>query len=99
MHSRRHRNMMTLVKPRLNGRLLLFRLAASLLLAYAVIVAMLLFFEDRFVFHPTTAAERWSEPPADCQFEDLNLVTAKGDKTHARWFPCPNAKGAMLYTS
>src|SRR5947209_4574194 len=72
-------------------------LVAVLVATYVVIVIVLLFFEDRFVFHPSAPDDRWRDPPPDCKFQDVALPTASGHSIHARWFPCREACGAALF--
>ncbi len=72
------------------------RLLRILALGYTALVLTLLVLEDRLIFNPKKAAERWVEPPSSCQFTDLELTTDDGTRIHARWFPCPEAHGAVL---
>ncbi len=74
----------------------LLRIAALLLAVYALVVGILLAYEDRIVFHPVPATRRWNEPPADFVCHDVELRTADGMLIHGRWFPCPAATGAVL---
>lgn len=75
----------------------LVRLVVALLAVYTVVVLVLLALEDRFVFRPSSPADRWRGPAADCAFQDEYLRTAGGETIHARWFPCPGGRGAALF--
>jgi uncharacterized protein len=75
----------------------LVRALAALPAVYLLVVVVLLTLEDRFVFRPSTPADRWKEPPVSCTFQDECLRTAGGKTIHARWFPCPGGRGAALF--
>ena len=63
---------------------------------YVAVLAVLMALEDRLIYTPKSEAQRWVEPPPDCRFLDLELKTDSGIRIHARWFPCPDAKGVVL---
>jgi len=73
----------------------------ALIAAYAYLAAMLglLMFEDRFLYHPTSA-DSWLPPPAGARFEDVNLSSADGTRIHA-WWGAPDGwapeRGAVLF--
>ncbi len=81
-------------------RILSFRcllwIAACLILAYGAVVLILLRIEDRLLFHPVPASQRWLEPPSGFVVQDVHFPTAAGTRIHARWFPCAAAQGAVL---
>jgi fermentation-respiration switch protein FrsA (DUF1100 family) len=56
----------------------------------------LFFLENRFVYHPTSAAQDWQKPP-DSRIQDIEFHTADGTRIHAWWYPVPEAQGALLY--
>ena len=65
-----------------------------------VLVGLLLFagchsLENRFVFHPRPIDAR-NDAPLPAPIEDVWLST-EGTKIHGRWWPSPNARGAILY--
>jgi fermentation-respiration switch protein FrsA (DUF1100 family) len=74
----------------------LARAALVLLGVYALAVTFLLLFEDRLVFHPVPASRRWLPPPAGRTVKDVSLHAADGTALHARWFPRPRARRAVL---
>ena len=73
------------------------RVGVYLLVGYCVVVAILLAREDRLVFHPVTARQRWAGPPARIVVRDIELQTTAGTRVHARWFPRDGAAGAILF--
>jgi pimeloyl-ACP methyl ester carboxylesterase len=75
----------------------LIRALAWLAVGYVAVVLVLLALEDRLVFRGSSPVERWREPSGDCEFQDEYLRTARGQTIHARWFPCPGARGAALF--
>lgn len=84
----------TLVRYR-SARLTI-RVLISLAMIYIVALAILLAIEDRLIYHPRSAKERWQPSPAGRAVEDVKLQTDAGTQIHARWFPCPDAAGAVL---
>src|ERR1051325_5705655 len=72
------------------------RLALCLAVGYASLLLVLLPFEDSFVFHPYPPSKSWIDPPADLVVQDVFLATANGVRIHARWYPSPAARGAVL---
>src|SRR5262245_29430850 len=77
-------------------RRVLFRLAVFLAAGYVVVVLVLLALEDRLIFHPVPAWQRWLELPSTLAVQDISLGTKSGIPIHARWCPCPGARGAIL---
>jgi fermentation-respiration switch protein FrsA (DUF1100 family) len=65
------------------------------LVVYFGVLLVLLFLENRLVYHPVSAAD-W-QPPPTAEFEDVNLTSADGTAIHAWWLPCPGADSALLY--
>ncbi len=57
---------------------------------------MLTSFENRRVYLPIRAGDDWQEPPSS-DFQDVDLVTAKGTKVHAWWCPHDGSDQAVLY--
>ncbi len=53
--------------------------------------------EQSLVFYPSTDADSWVPLPANVRAEDVWLRTADGLPIHARWFPQPGSKGAILF--
>ena len=73
-----------------------FRLLGFALLLYVGIILGAMFFEDRLVFIPTRANERWLAVPAS-YFQDLDLVGVNDTKLHAWWCPYDGSDHAVLY--
>lgn len=72
------------------------RIGVYLLIGYAGLVAMLLFVENKLVYHPSTAAQSWAPPPTD-EIIDVHLTCADGTRVHAWYLPCPASDEALLY--
>jgi uncharacterized protein len=72
-------------------------LAVATTLCYAIVVLFACLFEDRIVFRPVTAAERWIDASPSLPFRDLELDSDDGVKISARWFPCAGSSKAVLY--
>ncbi len=72
------------------------RLLAFALLLYLAVVLVVMFFENRLVFVPTRATDRWIPAPASF-YRDVNLVDAEGTKLHAWWCPCAGSDHAVLF--
>ena len=82
-------------RPRLLARPWV-RSALYVLGGYIGLVLMLLFFENRLIYQPTTAAQHWLEAPnADTQ--DIELTSADGTRIHAWWYPVKDSDQALLY--
>jgi fermentation-respiration switch protein FrsA (DUF1100 family) len=81
-------------------RFLLFRrlvwIAVCVVVAYMAAVFTLFRIEDRLLYHPVPASQRWIEPPSGFVVQDVHLHTADDIGIHARWFPCAEAQGAVL---
>jgi fermentation-respiration switch protein FrsA (DUF1100 family) len=75
---------------------LTLRIAAVVFLVYAGTIVVLLAFEDRIVYHPVSASQRWNELPGDGGAKDVELRSGDGNSIHGRWFPHPGATGAVL---
>src|SRR2546423_1868182 len=71
-------------------------MAATLLVAYGALVLVLLALEDRLVFPPALATERWLAAPPGFAFQDIELTSPDGTRLHARWFPRTGSDGAVL---
>src|SRR5260370_29039886 len=68
----------------------------ALVFVYVVLVAALLFLENRLVFLATAAADDWS-PPKNLIVEDVDLQSADGTSLHGWWCPRPGGRGAVLF--
>ncbi|MBY0525349.1 MAG: alpha/beta hydrolase [Gemmataceae bacterium] len=64
---------------------------------YLGVVLVLLFLENKLVYHPTPSSAHWQAPPANAGVEDVTLETADGTSIHGWWAPKPDARGAILY--
>src|SRR5262249_8414909 len=81
---------------RLPRRKYLARIVIGALAIYVLVTLTFMALEDRLLYHPVRASERWIDPPAGCIFEEVELHTGDGTKIHGRWFPCEGANGAVL---
>jgi fermentation-respiration switch protein FrsA (DUF1100 family) len=63
---------------------------------YGLTLLVLVALEDRLLFHPAPAARRWAAPPTGFEARDVAFRAADGTRLHGRWFPCPDARGAVL---
>lgn len=70
--------------------------AVTLLCGYVGVIALLMFLENRLVYHPRTAQEDWAPPPSP-EIEELELKSADGNVLGAWWLPCPASDRTMLY--
>jgi hypothetical protein len=68
-----------------------------MVVGYGGAVAVLLALEDRLLFHPVKALDRWIDPPTGCAVEDIYLTTEEGLRIHGRWWPCEGAKRGVLF--
>lgn len=64
---------------------------------YLGLLALLLGFENKLVYHPLTAAAYWS-PPQGIQREELTLKSSTGDDIHAWWCPDSKAHFTILFS-
>src|SRR5947209_4717688 len=66
---------------------------------YLVVVALLMIFENRLLYHPTQR-EDWSKPPDELHAEDVEFLTKDGLRIHG-WWCVPEGwepgQGAMIY--
>jgi uncharacterized protein len=74
----------------------ILRQARNLLIGLVMAVAVLWWFENRFVYYPANGPRDWSEP-ADFAKQDVTCKTPDGTAIHAWWCPKPGADGAILY--
>src|SRR5262245_27345343 len=82
------------VRPRASR--VVARSALGLLAVWAALTLCLLALEDRLLFRPAWSENRWIDPPPDVAFEDVYLELADNTAVHARWYPCRDARGAVL---
>jgi uncharacterized protein len=71
------------------------RLLLYLFIGYVGFVSMLLFFENRLVYHPTNVSEHWLQAPV-ADIQDVELTCADGTSIHAWWCPADSDQ-ALLY--
>jgi hypothetical protein len=72
------------------------RSALYAVFGYVGLVAMLLFFENKLVYHPCTAATQWLPAPSR-DIQDVDLTCTDGTRVHAWYCPCPSSDEALLY--
>src|SRR5262249_23494938 len=71
-------------------------LARNVAVAGLLVLLILMLFENRLIYFPTTAAEEWIEP-ADLPHEDVSLVLPDQTAIHAWWCPKPGADSALIH--
>lgn len=75
----------------------LFNLAIAFVIAYGVIAALLVVFQEKLVYFPGVGREMTATPRvAGIDFEDVELRTADGVRLHGWWAAAPQSKGAVL---
>ncbi len=73
------------------------RALAPVALVYLAIMLMLIFLENRLLYHPLTEAQDW-ETPIGLPIEDVWLTSEDGTRLHGWWFPVSNARWCVLYS-
>jgi fermentation-respiration switch protein FrsA (DUF1100 family) len=76
-----------------------FRFGARTLAGYLLIIVLLMFLENRLVFHPYTAADSW-QPPPNHLVKDVTFPIPGNISIHGWWCPTPNwtpSQGALIY--
>lgn len=68
----------------------------TLAIGYLGVIGVLLYLENRFVYHPTPAKVHWQSAPSH-EIEDVSLRSADGTKIGAWWLPCPSSERTLLY--
>jgi fermentation-respiration switch protein FrsA (DUF1100 family) len=71
----------------------LIRFASFVAVGYVGIVTMLLFLENRLIYHPS---QNWAPPP-NSNFHDVSLPMPDGTHIHAWWSPVKGCDEALLY--
>lgn len=74
----------------------LLRTGICLLFVYAIILLVLMAYEDQLVFRPAAAAHEWQPPSAACHVEDVFFRTEDGTSIHGWWCPGANTNGVAL---
>lgn len=71
-----------------------------LLAIYGGLIVVLMIFETKFIFHPTTQSQGWREAPTSIHAEDVTWPLPNGNTIHG-WWCKPEGwtpdKGAMIY--
>ncbi len=75
----------------------LLRLLALAACTYLGVILVLVFFENRLVYFPTSAQEDWPKEPLSPEIKDIHLTSADGIPIHAWWWPVADSTGAILY--
>lgn len=68
---------------------------AKLLVVYLGVAVMMMFLENRLVYHPS-GPEVWMDPPIP-EIEDVRFQTAAGETIHGWWLEEPGAERTVLY--
>ncbi|MBL8824432.1 MAG: alpha/beta hydrolase [Planctomycetia bacterium] len=68
-----------------------------LLTVYLGILALLLGFESKLVYHPLSPREYWLPPPG-VNHQEVKLKSSTGDEIHAWWCEQANAKFTILFS-
>lgn len=85
--------------PRRTWRRRLLSLLRNVVICYLGIILVLMFLENKLIFHPVKAAEEWLAPP-NALVQDVEFRLVDGTRLHGWW--CPTGdwqpdQGAMLY--
>ncbi len=76
---------------------LMLSIALSVLIAYAVVLALVFVYQPRLVYFPQSARELTATPRAvGLDFEDVTLHAADGVALHGWWVPAMTPRGAVL---
>jgi fermentation-respiration switch protein FrsA (DUF1100 family) len=73
-----------------------FRSLLYLAVGYGGLVLMLVYVENRLVYHPDSADDNWIPKPI-AEIEDVDLTSADGTRLHAWWCPEAQSDQAILY--
>ncbi|MFL5246094.1 MAG: alpha/beta hydrolase [Gemmataceae bacterium] len=87
----------SLLRVRSPLRKILIRVSVCLVVGYVGAIVVLLALQDRLLYHPLSASNRWIDPPAKCEVEEVYLRSADGMRIHGRWWPCNGTKQAILF--
>ncbi len=71
--------------------------AITLVVGYLGVIGVLSFLENRFVYHPRSAAQGWKSPP-DAEIQEIELTSADGNRIGAWWLPCEGSERTILYS-
>ncbi len=67
-------------------------------IGYLGFVLMLVFLENKLLYHPTNGVGgNWVAPPANSGIEDVDLTSSDGTRIHAWYCPHPTSDEALLY--
>jgi fermentation-respiration switch protein FrsA (DUF1100 family) len=89
----------TSFRNRYPWRFRMVQLLTLFIVGYIGVVIVLLFLENKLLFHPIQASDEWLEPPSP-RVQDVVLQSAAGDQIHAWWYPTAKwhpEQGAVLY--
>lgn len=81
---------------------MLWNIISTLIIAYAVIVALLFLFQSRLIYYPQIGRELTITPQAHgLGYESVDIHTEDGETLHAWWVPAigrePAARGIILF--
>ena len=74
----------------------IWRTSRFVLIVYLGVCLVLLFLENKLVFHPATAARDWEPKPTE-EIVDVDLTSADGTNIHGWYYPAAQADQALLY--
>ncbi len=69
---------------------------STMAILYLGVIGLLLYLENRLVYHPRPAAKGWVPPPID-DIQEVFLDSADGNRLCAWWLPCPGSERSLLY--
>ena len=73
------------------------RMGLLLFTMIAVLVLLMIFFEERFIFFPTAydGGEAWH--PLGIEYQDVDFHAADGTRLHGWYFPHPTPRAVVLF--
>jgi pimeloyl-ACP methyl ester carboxylesterase len=72
-------------------------IALGAIAIYLLVTLIFVCLEDRLLYHPVRAGDRWIDPPPSFEYSDVDMWIADGTRIHGRWYPHEGAKGVVLY--
>ncbi len=91
-----HRKRVRTVGPS-QARRLMRRCVMRVILIYSIALGLLLMFENKLIYHPSSDREYW-QPPPGLKYEDVHFHSSSGDTVHAWWCPQSEATWTILFS-